>query len=252
MALNSNLPLKGKVALVTGASRGIGKSIAWSLAQHGAMVFINGRKEESLDNVCKEFSDKKLDFQKLIFSVSDPNSIKEAFLQLYNKTKKLDILINNAGIMEDGLMGMLSQDQIIRTFETNTFSVLHTCQFASRIMKKQNSGSIINISSIIGTNGNSGQSTYSGSKAAVIGITKSLSKELAAYNINVNAICPGFIDTDLVKSTPDDLLQETINRIAMKKIGKPEDVANLATFLSLPASSYITGQIIGVDGGMLI
>lgn len=246
------MSLDGKIAIVTGATRGIGKAISIKLAEQGATVYINGRSLDDLQNTYDEFSSLGLNAEIMHFYVDDPQSIKNAFKGFLKKSKNLDILVNNAGILNDSLIGMVSQDQISQTFKTNAFSVINTSQYASRIMSKNKAGSIINISSIIGTNGNSGQVVYGGSKAAVLGITKSLAKELATKNIRVNAITPGFINTDMANSLPSDIFDERVKSIGMKRIGEPDDIANLVLFLSSAASSYITGQIIGVDGGMLI
>src|SRR5690606_3552489 len=172
--------LTGKIALVTGASRGIGAEIARQLARAGAHVFVNGRNEQALLALCQEVS---LKLEPLVFDVSDPKAVKEAFQKLFKQTKQLDILVNNAGILDDALIGMVSAPQIERTFCTNTYSVLYTSQYAARIMQRVHGGSIINLSSIIGRVGNQGQAVYAGSKAAVLGITQSLAKELAASGI---------------------------------------------------------------------
>ncbi len=167
---------------------------------------------------------------------------------MFKLTKKLDILVANAGVLDDALIGMVTQSQIENTFNTNTFGVLYCAQYASRLMGRNKCGSIINMTSIMGTHGNIGQAVYAGSKAAVIGITKSLSKELAPLNIRVNAIAPGVIDTDMVAT----LAAERIASIKMGRIGRPEEVANVALFLASDLSTYVTGQVIGVDGGMII
>jgi len=160
--------------------------------------------------------------------------------------------VANAGVLDDALIGMVTTDQIKRVFETNTYGVLYCAQYASRLMARNKSGSIINVASIIGTNGNVGQAVYGGSKAAVIGITHSLAKELAPSNIRVNAIAPGFIDTEMARSIPPEKFQERINSIKMGRIGSPDEVAKVILFLASDLASYVTGQTIGVDGGMLI
>ena len=244
--------LDGKVALVTGACKGIGLQIAHDLAKNGAMVYINGRDEENVKKLVTTLRNENLQVRPFICDVSDYDSVKLAFRSYAKEEKKLDILVNNAGILDDALIGMVSLGQIEKTFSTNTYSVLFLSQYASRFMARNNNGSIINISSIIGTNGNEGQAVYGGSKAAVIGITKSLAKELAIKNIRVNAIAPGFIDTDMSRSVSSVVFQERINSIAMKRIGLPSEISNVVGFLASDLSSYVTGQVIGVDGGMLI
>lgn len=244
--------LKGKVALITGATRGIGLATAVRFCEEGAKVYLNGRDEARLIVEVEKLKDRGFNAEILVFDVADPEQVKNAFRALIKETKQLDILVNNAGILDDALIGMVSSKQINETFSINAFSILYTSQYASRLMTRNKSGSIINLTSIIGTNGNIGQSVYGGSKAAVIGITKSLSKELAKDNIRVNAVAPGFIKTDMANSIPKDKYNERLNSIAMNRIGDPEDIANTILFLGSDLASYITGQVIGVDGGMLI
>ncbi|MFB2813194.1 SDR family NAD(P)-dependent oxidoreductase [Shewanella xiamenensis] len=244
--------LKDKIALITGATRGIGLCTAQRYCEEGAKVFLNGRDEIKLASVIDELKAKGYDAEPLVFDVSDPDQVKDAFRALLKKTKKLDILVNNAGILDDALIGMVSVEQVHNTFAVNTFSTIYLSQYASRLMQRSGGGSIINLASIIGTNGNAGQAVYGGSKSAVIGITKSLAKELAGNQIRVNAIAPGFIETDMACSIPTEKFQERMDSIAMKRIGQPEDIANTAVFLGSDLSSYVTGQVIGVDGGMLI
>ncbi len=244
--------LKDKVAIVTGATRGIGFAIAKQLCQQGALVFINGRDADKVAAVVSELTLEGFSAEAFVCDVSDADSVKNAFRLFIKKSKRLDVLVNNAGILDDALIGMVTQKQIVSTFTINTFSVLYMSQYASRIMARNKSGSIVNIASIIGTNGNRGQAVYGGSKAAVIGITKSLAKELAVSGIRVNAVAPGFIDTDMARSIPDDVFSERVNSVAMQRIGTPEEIAGTVTFLSSNLSEYVTGQVIGVDGGMLI
>lgn len=244
--------LKDKVALVTGATRGIGAATVKRFCEEGAKVFINGRDISKVNKLCDDLMSKGYDVEALCFDVADASEVKTAFRALIKKTKRLDIMVNNAGILDDALIGMVTEQQIQSTFAINTFSNLYTAQYASRLMTRNKAGSIINLASIIGTNGNVGQAVYGGSKAAVIGITKSLAKELASNNIRVNAIAPGFIKTDMACSLTEDKFNERVESIAMQRIGQAEDIANVAVFLASDLSSYVTGQVIGVDGGMLI
>lgn len=243
--------IEGKTVLITGASRGIGAEIARCFANQGAILFLNARNIEQL-NALKEELEEYTEVSLLPFDVSDVVAVKQAFRTLHNMKIKLDVLVNNAGILNDALIGMVTKNQIEKTFGINTFSMLYTIQYASRMMQKSQSGSIINISSIIGTNGNTGQAVYGASKAAVVGLSKSLSKELAPSNIRVNVIAPGFIDTDMTRALPKDKFDERMGSILMGRIGTPKDIANVALFLASDMSSYVTGQTIGVDGGMLI
>jgi 3-oxoacyl-[acyl-carrier protein] reductase len=245
--------LEGKVALITGASRGIGRAISECFAKEGATLLLNGRNEESLQSFANELQERFGGrVETVAFDVSDYEAIKRGYRKIFSLSKQLDILVNNAGVLDDALIGMVTHEQIEKTFGINTFGTLYMAQYASRMMQKRKQGSIINISSIVGVYGNEGQAVYSGSKSAVIGITRSLAKELAPSQIRVNAIAPGFIDTDMTLSLPKEKYQERMNSIKMGRIGKPEDVANTALFLASDLSEYVTGQVIGVDGGMLI
>ena len=245
--------LKEKIVLITGATKGIGLATAKTFAKEGAHLFINGRNQSLLDQLAIDLRKlSKQEISTLCFDVSDPEQVKDGFQALFKQAKGLDVLVNNAGVLDDALIGMVTPKQIENVYGANTFGTLYCSQYASRLMQRKGGGSIINISSIIGTNGNEGQAVYGGSKAAVIGMTKSLAKELAPSDINVNAIAPGFIDTDMARSLTDDKFQERIDSIKMNRIGTPEEVANVALFLASDLSSYVTGQVIGVDGGMLI
>lgn len=244
--------LKDKVCIVTGATRGIGLAIAKFFAAQGAWVFVNGRDQTKVLEVVSEINSSGGKAEPLVCDVSDPVSVKFAYKEFLTKTKTLDVLVNNAGILDDALIGMVTQPQIEKTFSINTYAVLYMSQYAARIMAKAKKGSIVNLTSIIGSNGNSGQAVYGGSKAAVIGITKSLSKELASSQVRVNAIAPGFIDTDMARSIPSNVFETRVNSVAMKRIGQPEEIASVAAFLASDWSAYVTGQVIGVDGGMLI
>jgi 3-oxoacyl-[acyl-carrier protein] reductase len=245
--------LEQKIVLITGATRGIGFAIAKVFAKAGARVILNGRDNNRLDKVVNDIAKYATqDVDRLCFDVSDPQMVKEGFQALFKMTKGLDVLVNNAGVLDDALLGMVTPEQIERVYGVNAFSALYCSQYAARLMQRRKGGSIINVSSIIGVNGNEGQAVYGSSKAALIGMTKSLAKELAPSNIRVNAIAPGFIDTDMARSIPDEIFQQRLDSIKMGRIGKPEEVANTALFLASNLSSYVTGQVIGVDGGMLI
>ena len=245
--------LEGKTALITGSTRGIGRAIAEAYAKNGASLILNSRDEEKAKKTALEISEKyDVHVDIVLFDVSNSDEVKNGFREIFKLTKNLDIVVNNAGILDDALIGMVTKAQIEKTFGINTFGVLYVSQYAARMMSKKKVGSIINISSIIGTNGNEGQAVYGGSKAAVIGITQSLSKELAPNNIRVNAIAPGFIDTEMTQGLTKCKYKERIESIKMNRIGKAEDIANTALYLASDLSSYVTGQVIGVDGGMLI
>jgi 3-oxoacyl-[acyl-carrier protein] reductase len=248
------ISLEGKVCLVTGATRGIGRATARLFAAQGAVVLLAGRDGGALarasDDLRAEFgADRAAQF---VCDVADDAQVKELFQAVFKQHRRLDVMVANAGVLDDALIGMASRAQIERVFGVNTFGLLYCAQYASRLMARGGGGSIINLASIIGTQGNAGQAVYGGSKAAVVGITKSLAKELAAQGIRVNAIAPGFIDTAMTRSLPPQTRAERLQSIAMGRIGTPEDVANVALFLASDLSAYVTGQVIGVDGGMLI
>ena len=245
--------LKGKTALITGATRGIGKTITELYAENGANIILHAREKSLALLFAEELKEKyKVNVNVVLFDISNPIEIKEGFRKIFKLTKQLDIVVNNAGVLESSLLGMVSEQLIEKTYSTNVYGIYYILQYASRLMTRKKSGSIINLTSIMGVNGSEGQTVYSGSKAAVIGITKSLSKELASFNIRVNAISPGFIDTDMVQNLPKDKYKERMDSIAMKRIGTTKDVANTALYLASDLSTYVTGQVIGVDGGMLI
>lgn len=246
--------LAGKICLITGATRGIGLAAARLFAENGAQVVLVGRNTAELAQRAAEINkafgaDRAASFT---CDVSDDAAVRELFQSVFKRYKRLDVLLANAGMLEDALLGMVNRAQIERVFGANTFGMLYCAQYASRLMIRNGGGSIINIASIIGTHGNAGQSVYGSSKAAVLGITKSLAKELAPNQIRVNAIAPGFIDTAMTRGLPEAKFAERIESIAMGRIGTPEDVARTALFLASDLSTYVTGQCIGVDGGMLI
>lgn len=246
--------LQGKIALVTGAAKGIGYATAKLFAEEGAHVVLSGRSAERLEEAKNSLEAAVPGVQATVLQldVTRPDSVRDAFQMIFKLTKRLDILVSNAGVLDDALISMVTESQIHRVFEPNTYGVLYCAQYASRLMARNNGGSIINLASIIGTNGNIGQAVYAGSKAAVIGITKSLAKELAPQNIRVNAIAPGFIDTDMARSIGPDKFAERVASVRMGRVGSAEEIAKVALFLASDLSSYVTGQTIGVDGGMLI
>jgi 3-oxoacyl-[acyl-carrier protein] reductase len=245
--------LNGKVALITGSTRGIGWATAELLAAHGATVILHGRLQGALlDERLATLKKTGSDHQALAFDLSQPAEIKGAFRKVFASFKRLDILVNNAGVLEDALVGMYSEEVIDYSFRVNAQAPLHCIQAAVRLMERAGGGSIVNISSIIGTNGNTGQLLYASTKAALLGLTKSAAKELASKNIRVNAVAPGFIDTDMARALPPEIFAERTASVRMGRVGQPIDVANTILFLVSDASNYMTGQTLGVDGGMVI
>lgn len=244
--------LENKVIWVTGASRGIGKASALRLAAEGAVLVLAARDEEKLNEIASEI-EQRGGARPLVlpYDVSNAQSIKEAFGLFLKQHKRLDAMVNNAGILEESLLPMITPDQVERVFSVNVYAAIYHMQYAARIMMRNKSGSIINLSSIIGQAGKEGLTVYGASKAAIVGVTLSASKELAPLNIRVNAIAPGFIDTDMVQSLPEQKFQERLGAIKMRRAGTPEEVADTVVYLASDLSTYVTGQLIGVNGGML-
>lgn len=243
--------LKGKTALVTGGSRGIGKSIALTLADQGVNIIINyTSNEEKARKVVKEIEKLNVKALALKANISNNEEIKEMMRKIDEKFDRIDILVNNAGITRDNLLMRMKEEDWNNVMDVNLKGTFLCTKAVIRKMIKQKHGRIINLASVVGVVGNPGQANYCASKAGIIGFTKSLAKEIAEKNITVNAIAPGFIDTDMTKVLPENVKESMIELIPMKKYGKPEDIANLIVFLSSDNSSYITGQVIHVDGGM--
>lgn len=243
--------LTGKTALVTGGSRGIGRSIALALANQGANVIINyTSNEESAAKVVEEiesFNVKALAVKANVSNAEEINYMMDKIEEIFDG---IDILVNNAGITRDNLFIRMKEEDWDQVMDINLKGVFLCTKAVVRKMIKQKYGKIINLSSVVGVVGNPGQANYCASKAGVIGFTKSLAKEIAGKNITVNAIAPGFIETDMTKVLPENVKESMLEIIPMKKYGKPEDIANLVLFLSSDNASYITGQVIHVDGGM--
>ena len=245
--------LRGKTAIITGASRGIGKEVATLFAKNGADLILISRNEERLSILHKELTETyDVDVKYYALDIADSDKLKNVFTEIKRDKKPIDIVVNNAGIMEDAVLQMVKPELIQKTYATNVFALIDVSKRASKLMLRNKRGSIINLTSIVGVEGNLGQSIYSSSKAAVIGFTKSLSKELASFNIRVNGVAPGFIDTDMTRGMEPKFYDKNLASISMGRLGNTTDVAKVILFLASDLAEYVTGQIIGVDGGMVI
>ena len=245
--------LTGKIALVTGAGRGIGREIALTLAKNGATVIVNyNGSKASADEVVAEIEKNGGSAEAMQCNVSDFAASEEFVKQVLAKYKKVDILVNNAGVTRDNLIMRMSEEDYDAVLDTNLKGAFNMIRHLSRSFIKQRGGKIINISSVSGVLGNAGQANYSASKAGLIGLTKSVAREFASRGINVNAVAPGFIDTDMTKSMTEEAKKELNGMIPMGKMGNTKDIADLVMFLAGDNANYITGQVICVDGGMAI
>jgi len=244
--------LEGKTALITGASRGIGRVVALKFAAAGAHVaFTASSMSENLVALEKELSSFGVKAKAYAFDVSSFDKSQEAITQVLEEFGSIDILVNNAGITKDNLLMRMSEEQWDSVIDVNLKSIYNLTKGVIRNMMKQRSGSIINMSSVVGVKGNAGQANYAASKAGIIGFTKSIALELGSRNIRCNAIAPGFIETEMTDKLDAKTVEEWRKAIPLKRGGTPEDVANACVFLASDNSSYITGQTLSVDGGML-
>lgn len=245
--------LKGKCAIVTGGGRGIGKAIALKLAEQGANIVINYRNSEKeaeeLVNAIDEMGGSALAIKA---DVSKFDEAEKLIKGAQEKFGAVDILVNNAGITKDNLMLRMKEEDFDNVIAVNLKGCFNCIKHVSSVMLKQKSGRIINISSVIGLVGNAGQANYAASKAGILGLTKSVAKELGSRGITVNAIAPGYIETDMTDGLPQKVKDTIMESVPLKRIGKTSDVADLAAFLASDSASYITGQVINVDGGMVV
>lgn len=242
-----------RVALITGATRGIGKEIALELAQNGFDIAVNYRSmQEGMEELKKEIEAKSVRCEFVGADVANFEQCESMVKETIEKFGKIDILVNNAGITKDGLIMRMKKEDFEAVIDINLVGTFNVTRNVIPYMIKQKSGRIINVSSVVGVAGNAGQTNYSASKAGVIGFTKSLAKEVASRNILVNAIAPGFIDTDMTKVLSDTVKEGINTQIPLRRMGKPKEVAKVVKFLASEDSSYITGQVINIDGGMVM
>ncbi len=245
--------LKGKVAVVTGAARGIGRMIALRFAQEGAdLAFTDLTRDENMETLEKELSELGVKAKGYVSDASNYEQAHQVIDQVVADFEKVDVLVNNAGITRDTLLMRMDEEMWDLVIKVNLKSVFNFTKAVQKYMLKARSGSIINMSSVVGVNGNAGQSNYSASKAGILGFTKSIAKELGSRSVRCNAIAPGFIITDMTSKLPDNVKEEWIKSIPLRRGGLPEDVANVSVFLASDLSSYVTGQTLQVCGGMSV
>ncbi|MDR2049550.1 MAG: 3-oxoacyl-[acyl-carrier-protein] reductase [Treponema sp.] len=242
--------LSGKKALVTGASRGIGRAISALFLAEGAEVWGLGTKAP--DDLSERIDASGGKFHWISADLSLPEGLEERAENALKDAGGFDILVNNAGITKDGLSFRMSLDDFRRVLDVNLTAAFLLARTAGRDMIRRRGGSIINMSSVVGLHGNGGQANYAASKAGLVGLTKSLARETASRNVRVNAIAPGFVETDMTSALPDGVKEKMLEQIPLKRMGKPEDIAGAALFLASDASAYITGQVLAVDGGMFM
>lgn len=245
------MELKDKVALVTGASRGIGRQIALDFASMGATVIANyPHSDDSADQTVQEIEKAGGKAMMSEFDVSDFESVKREINSIIEQLGAIHILVNNAGITRDGLFLRMSEEDWNKVYEVNLKGVFNCTKAVIRTMVKQKFGRVVNISSVVGEMGNAGQINYSSTKAGVIGFTKSAAKEFGSRGITVNAVAPGFVDTDITRNLPQDLKEKYLEGVPLKRFGTTKDISNVVTFLASDNASYITGEVIRVNGGL--
>ena len=242
--------LKDKVAVVTGSARGIGRAIALELAHRGADVVISDVDESQAQSTASEISKLGRRSEAIVCDVSKRDQMDSLVQESVKKMGSLDIFVNNAGITADTLALRMTEEQWTKVLDINLKGTFFGCQSAAKVMVKARRGKIVNIASVVGLTGNAGQANYSASKAGVIALTRTLAQELAPRNINVNAVAPGFIETEMTTRLPEKARAGFLGKIPLARPGSPEDVARLVAFLCSPDSDYLTGQCIAVDGGM--
>lgn len=242
--------LSGKVCIVTGGSRGIGKAVSQIFAQNGAIVYAVATRAGSVEEWSVSFNkDVVGEVRPLYFDISDEKAVKESVMQIKKACGHIDALVNNAGVEFNELIGMISRENMEKMFSVNVYGTINMIQYVSRIMGRQeNGGSIVNIASMTALRGNKGQLVYSATKGAVVSLTKSAAKELADKKIRVNAIAPGLTNTDMMKQADPEKLQSRISNICLGRLAEPEDIANACLFMASDLSSYVSGQILAVDG----
>lgn len=244
--------LEGKVSLITGAAQGIGKATALKFAREGAIVVVCDVQQAGIDQVVAQCEAAGAQAAGYIMDVTNREQVESVVAQVKERFGRIDVLINNAGITQDARLQKMTLAQFDRVIDVNLRGVFHCAQTVADVMVAQGSGSIVNASSVVGIYGNFGQTNYAATKFGVIGFTKTWSRELGAKGVRVNAVAPGFITTPMVKAMPENVLQSMEAKVPLKRLGEPEEIANVYAFLASDEASYINGAVISVDGGMTI
>lgn len=244
------MPIDKKIALVTGASRGIGSSIAAALAQKGYYVIGTATSQSGSESITHALKNLGAQGEGVVLDVAQTSSVDDLFEQLSAAETLPSILVNNAGITRDNLLLRMEDDEWLQVIDTNLNAIYRMCKIFIKPMFRARWGRIINVGSVVGSSGNSGQVNYTAAKAGVIGFTKSLAQEIGSRGITVNVVAPGFIDTDMTRDLPDLIKAELLKRIPLKRLGQPEDIANAVAFLASDEANYITGETLHVNGGM--
>ncbi len=246
------MEFKDEIVLITGSARGIGKEIAYAFAQQGATVIISDINADACQQTCDDFKAKDFSADMMPCDVTSLPAVEEMVNKILDKYKRIDILVNNAGITKDNLFLRMREEEWDAVIKVNLKGTFNCCKAIAKPMLKARKGKVISIASVIGILGNVGQANYAASKAGIIGLTKSLAREFAPRNINVNAVAPGYIKTEMTDQLKEETQQEILKNIPLKRMGKPADVAGVCLFLASKEAEYITGQTIKVDGGMAI